>query len=57
MARSLRVEYAGAYYHVGWMVHAWVIMANHYHVFIDTPEANLVEGMNGRRTHIRGAST
>ena len=76
MARSLRVEYAGAYYHVmargnrreeifldeedrrfflkavsevcaqtGWMVHAWVIMGDHYHLFIETPEANLVEGM------------
>ena len=76
MARSLRVEYAGAYYHVmargnrreaifldekdrhfflkavseacartGWMVHAWVVMGNHYHLFIETPEANLVEGM------------
>jgi putative transposase len=76
MARSLRIEYAGAYYHVmargnrreeifldeedrrfflkavsevcaqtGWMVHAWVIMGNHYHLFIETPEANLVEGM------------
>ena len=76
MARSLRIEYAGAYYHViargnrpeeifldeedrrfflkavskvcaqtGWRVHAWVIMGNHYHLFIETPEANLVEGM------------
>ena len=76
MARSLRVEYAGAYYHVmargnrreeifldeedrrfflkavsevcaqtGWRVHAWVVMGNHYHLFIETPEANLVEGM------------
>ena len=73
---SLRVEYAGTYYHVmargnrreeifldeedgrfflkavskvcaqtGWMVHAWVIMGNHYHLFIETPEGNLVEGM------------
>jgi putative transposase len=72
----LRVEYAGAYYHVmargnrreaifldekdrhfflkavsevcartGWMIHAWVVMGNHYHLFIETPEANLVEGM------------
>ena len=29
----------------GWMVHAWVMMGNHYHLFIETPEANLVEGM------------
>lgn len=29
----------------GWRVHAWVLMENHYHLFIQTPEANLVEGM------------
>lgn len=29
----------------GWKVHAWVLMGNHYHLFIQTPEANLVEGM------------
>jgi REP element-mobilizing transposase RayT len=76
MARSVRIEFAGAYYHVmargnrreaiflddddrrfflktlseacgrtGWRVHAWVLMGNHYHLFIETPEGNLVEGM------------
>ena len=76
MARSIRIEYEGAYYHVmargnrqeniflddddrryflktlgdvcemtGWRVHAWVLMGNHYHLFIQTPEANLVVGM------------
>jgi putative transposase len=29
----------------GWRVHAWVLMHNHYHWLIETPEANLVEGM------------
>jgi REP element-mobilizing transposase RayT len=29
----------------GWRVHAWVFMGNHYHLFVETPEANLVEGM------------
>ena len=29
----------------GWVVHAWVLMGNHYHLFIQTPEANLVECM------------
>ncbi|MDZ4288072.1 MAG: transposase [Prosthecobacter sp.] len=29
----------------GWQVHAWVLMGNHYHLFIRTPEANLVAGM------------
>ncbi len=76
MARSIRIEYPGAYYHVmargnrreaiflddddrrfflqtlseacgrtGWRVHAWVLMGNHYHLFIETPEANLSVGM------------
>jgi putative transposase len=76
MARSLRLEYEGAFYHVmargnrrqnifrddtdrefflrtlgeacgrtGWRVHAWVLMGNHYHCFLETPEPNLVEGM------------
>ena len=30
----------------GWRVHAWVLMGNHYHLFIETPEANLVAGMS-----------
>lgn len=76
MARSIRIEFTGAAYHVmargnrrqaifvddddrrfflqclsevckktGWRVHARVLMGNHYHVFIETPESNLVEGM------------
>src|SRR5437870_4946261 len=76
MARSIRIQMAGGYYHVmargnrretiykddddrrfflktlseacgmtGWRVHAWVLMGNHYHLLIETPEANLVEGM------------
>ncbi len=76
MARSIRIEFAGAGYHVmargnrrqaifvddddrrfflqclsevcektGWRVHAWVLMTNHYHLFFETPEPNLVEGM------------
>jgi putative transposase len=76
MARGIRIEYAGAFYHVmargnrrerifhddadrgfflqtlgevcertGWRVHAWVLMKNHYHLMLETPEANLVEGM------------
>ena len=77
MARSIRIQSAGAYYHVmargnrredifhddddrrfflhtlsqacemtGWRVHAWVLMSNHYHLFIQTPEPNLVAGMS-----------
>ena len=29
----------------GWRVHCWVLMDNHYHLFIETPEPNLVAGM------------
>ena len=76
MPRSIRIEVAGALYHVmargnrreriyhddddrrfylktlaegcemtGWRVHAWVLMSNHYHLLIQTPEPNLVAGM------------
>ena len=73
MARKIRIEYAGAAYHVvargnqgrniyaddrdrklwlatlgeacaktGWRIHAWVMMHNHYHLLLETPEASLV---------------
>jgi REP element-mobilizing transposase RayT len=29
----------------GWRVHAWVLMGNHFHLLVETPEANLVSGM------------
>jgi REP element-mobilizing transposase RayT len=29
----------------GWRVHAWVLLDNHYHFLVQTPEANLVWGM------------
>ena len=29
----------------GWKVHAYVLMGNHYHLLLETPEANLVAGM------------
>jgi len=29
----------------GWLIHAFVLMKNHYHLLIETPEANLVDGM------------
>lgn len=76
MARKLRVEYAGAIYHLmnrgdrrepifrddrdretflatlaqgcrktGWQVHAYVLMANHFHLVVETPQPNLVAGM------------
>ncbi len=76
MARKLRIEYPGAFYHVinrgnhrswifetegarhafllclkecceakGWRLHAWCLMSNHYHLLVETPGGNLVEGM------------
>jgi putative transposase len=76
MARPLRIEYAGALYHVtsrgdrqeaiflndqdrqdflailqqvcerfNWLVHAYCLMDNHYHLLIETPDANLSQGM------------
>lgn len=76
MARPLRIEYAGALYHVtsrgdgrediyvedkdrvlflkvlqavcerfNWEVHAYCLMTNHYHLLIETPDANLSMGM------------
>lgn len=81
MARKLRIQYAGALYHVinrgnyrrdvfesvgaaqafekalleacaecDWRLHAFVIMRNHYHLAIETPKANLVEGMHWLQT-------
>ena len=29
----------------GWLVHAWVVLSNHYHLALETPAANLVAGM------------
>ncbi len=76
MARKLRLEFAGACYHVinrgnyrrdlfrgkgaaeafvvclgeaaerfGWRVHAYVVMSNHFHLALETPEPNLSDGM------------
>lgn len=76
MARPLRLEFAGALYHVtargdrrediydddedrelflrvlahtvercNWLVHAYCLMSNHYHLLVETPDANLARGM------------
>jgi putative transposase len=29
----------------GWIIHSYVMMRNHYHLLVETPEANLVAGM------------
>ena len=28
----------------GWIVHSYVLMPNHYHWLLETPEANLING-------------
>ena len=76
MARPLRIEFAGALYHVtsrgdrqesfyesdpdrerflivlpevcvryNWQCHACCLMDNHYHMLVETPDANLGKGM------------
>jgi REP element-mobilizing transposase RayT len=76
MPRPLRIEYAGAIYHVmsrgdrremiflddddrrsflqtlgqacgktGWQIHAYVLMGNHFHFVLETPQPNLCAGM------------
>ena len=77
MARPLRIDYAGGWYHLTsrgnerrriyrddgdrahflelleelvlrfrWRLHAYVLMENHYHLMVETPEANLSAGMH-----------
>ena len=29
----------------GWFLHAFVLMSNHYHLLVETPEGNLAAGM------------
>lgn len=84
MARELRIEYLGAYYHItsrgnerkniyrsnkdrekflsylksaylkyGAVIHAYCLMNNHYHLFMETPKGNLSKIM----LHINGAYT
>jgi REP element-mobilizing transposase RayT len=45
----------------GWVLHAFVIMRNHYHLALETPQGNLVRGMQwlqatfaNRFNHLRG---
>jgi REP element-mobilizing transposase RayT len=55
MARPLRLEFPGALYHVtsrgstierhGWVLHAFCLMGNHYHLQLETPQPNLSRGM------------
>jgi REP element-mobilizing transposase RayT len=41
----------------GWLVHAYCLMPNHYHLVIETPRANLCQAMGcSMRTACRGGS-
>ena len=77
MPRPLRIQFAGAIYHLtnrgdrrecifhddqvrrcfldtlgeacektGWQLHAWCLMGNHFHLVAETPQVNLIAGMN-----------
>ena len=49
--REVFVETLGeACEQTGWQVFAWVLMENHYHLAMRTPEANLVAGMGWLQT-------
>ena len=37
----------------GWRLHAFVIMRNHFHLAVETPEPNLSAGMIFARTGLR----
>jgi REP element-mobilizing transposase RayT len=41
----------------GWHVHAFCLMTNHFHLVVETPNANLVEGMKWLLGFIPRAST
>jgi len=76
MSRPLRLEFAGALYHItsrgnerkiiyfdeddfllfldilggvckhyNWVIHAYCLMSNHYHLLVETPDGNLSKGM------------
>jgi REP-associated tyrosine transposase len=36
----------------GWRLHAYALMSNHYHFMLETPSANLVEGMRWFQTTV-----
>ena len=44
---------ASAVERYNWKVHAWCLMDNHYHLLVETPDANLAKGMR----HFNGVYT
>jgi putative transposase len=46
--RSLFLEVLARTVHLrGWVLHAYCLMGNHYHLLVETPQANLSLGMRG----------
>src|ERR1700722_778073 len=46
--RALFLETLGeACAKTGWQIHAYCLMPNHFHLVVETPQANLVAGMKG----------
>src|SRR5712691_1415301 len=44
--RKLFIETLGqACAKTDWQIHAWWLMRNHFHLVVETPKANLVDGM------------
>jgi REP element-mobilizing transposase RayT len=43
--RKLFIETLGqACAKTDWQIHAWCLMSNHFHLVVETPKANLVDG-------------
>ena len=42
---SLRATLGEVCARTGWHIHAYVLVGNHYHLLVETPEPNLVAGM------------
>ena len=41
----------------GWVIHAYMLMVNHYHLLVETPEGNLVAGMKWLQSAWQWATT
>ena len=41
----------------GWVIHAYMLMGNHYHLLAETPEGNLVAGMKRLQSAWQWATT
>jgi REP element-mobilizing transposase RayT len=40
-----------------WQIHAYCLMRNHYHLVLETPDANLVAGMAWLQSCVMGSDT